>query len=273
MQPIQIYFPQKDNVSLKEIRVVGWDMYLIVANRAHIEHIEEVEQEAIYFLIGEDEKSEQSVYIGKTTKIKSRLKQHNVDIEKVFWNTAYIFVNCKEITIIENKAITGAKQAKLFNVHNSTKGEDFRANSIAENIADTYFSYINKIFEILNIEIFKSKTDLNTSGVIELYLIGDKYDARAYFTDDQKVVVRGGSKIRRDSTNAFTGWAKKTKSDFISDGLLVEQGNFYILQKDTEFKSPSSAASLIVGSPVNGWDYWKDDKKNTLNDIVRRNGK
>lgn len=44
----------------------------------------------------------------------------------------------------------------------------------------------------------------------------------------------------------------------------------YVMRRDAVCTSPSIAASYVIGSQVNGWDYWVDKSGKTLNDVYRK---
>ena len=44
----------------------------------------------------------------------------------------------------------------------------------------------------------------------------------------------------------------------------------YKYTKNVLFKTPSAAAATTLGSPVNGWDAWKDKDGNILDDNLRK---
>ena len=65
--------------------------------------IEELSFSGIYFLIGENEKEKQSVYIGQAVNIQKRFEQHLKDESKDFWNIAIAFTTNKEGNLTESE--------------------------------------------------------------------------------------------------------------------------------------------------------------------------
>jgi hypothetical protein len=53
----------------------------------------------------------------------------------------------------------------------------------------------------------------------------------------------------------------------LQNGTLVEKDGRLVFTKDTEFDSPSAAASVIQGGGANGLIAWKDETGKTLKEI------
>lgn len=76
------------------------------------------------------------------------------------------------------------------------------------------------------------------------------------------IVILKGSKISRSEANSCPEGAKKKRSSALMDGSITDDGEYYVLQKDIEFKSLSGAACFVSGTSVNGKLAWKSGKKN-----------
>ena len=76
------------------------------------------------------------------------------------------------------------------------------------------------------------------------------------------IVILKGSKISRSEANSCPEGAKKKRSSSLLDGSITDDGEYYVLQKDMEFKSLSGAACFVSGTSVNGKLAWKSEKKN-----------
>ena len=76
------------------------------------------------------------------------------------------------------------------------------------------------------------------------------------------IVILKGSKISRSEANSCPEGAKKKRNSSLLDGSITDDGEYYVLQKDMEFKSLSGAACFVSGTSVNGKLAWKSGKKN-----------
>ena len=91
-----------------------------------------------------------------------------------------------------------------------------------------------------------------------------EYNAIAEFYGDRIVVLKG-SKINSKFASSKTfnlNALVKAKSE---DKSLLSKN--YLLLKDTEFNSASTAGQFVCGYSVSGLTLWKD--KNTLRDILK----
>jgi hypothetical protein len=75
-----------------------------------------------------------------------------------------------------------------------------------------------------------------------------------------------GSKIYASYFGSFN---HKNIYDELTKFYCKYEEPFYILMKDYSFSSPSTAASIILGRSSNGWQVWKDEFGNSLDDIYR----
>jgi hypothetical protein len=55
-----------------------------------------------------------------------------------------------------------------------------------------------------------------------------------------------------------------------AEGTLTEQDGFYVFTKDTEFSSPSAAASVIHGGGANGLTEWRTEHEKSLIQLDER---
>ena len=76
------------------------------------------------------------------------------------------------------------------------------------------------------------------------------------------IVILKGSKISRSEANSCPEGAKKKRNSSLLDGSITDDGEYYVLQKDMEFRSLSGAACFVSGTSVNGKLAWKSGKKN-----------
>ena len=84
-------------------------------------------------------------------------------------------------------------------------------------------------------------------------------------------LVFKNSKFNLKTTNSFIGCsAEKTRNFLISNKIVVQKNNYYILQKDYLFKSPSTAGTVVLGKQINGWLYWKNKEDKTLDEVYRK---
>ena len=80
-------------------------------------------------------------------------------------------------------------------------------------------------------------------------------------------ILLSGSKINSTTSNSFN--RKDAYRDITNNYCSLEDG-LYVLKKDYTFASPSTASSVVLGRPSNGWTDWKDKQGRSLNTVYPR---
>ncbi|HCC58776.1 MAG TPA: DUF4357 domain-containing protein, partial [Solibacterales bacterium] len=70
---------------------------------------------------------------------------------------------------------------------------------------------------------------------------------------------------RKSAENYPSAVAERKK--LIVDGTLSQKGQFFVFTKDTEFSSPSAAATVIHGGSANGLLAWKTKDGKSLKQL------
>lgn len=89
---------------------------------------------------------------------------------------------------------------------------------------------------------------------IEVYTSGKGVEAVGEFYPPNTLVVKTGSKIVQKATPTFTG--KETRNKLIKKCIEKNADGNWILKEDIKFNTPSGAINFVMGSNLNGWDYW-----------------
>jgi len=88
---------------------------------------------------------------------------------------------------------------------------------------------------------------------------------------DEGFVVLAGSRFHKAVAPSLTDRAiLKRRDQLITDKLLIDKGDYFELQEDTIFSSPSNAGASVTGRSTNGWTAWKLKDGRTLSDIYRK---
>ncbi|WP_370541856.1 DUF4357 domain-containing protein [Alicyclobacillus sp. SO9] len=59
------------------------------------------------------------------------------------------------------------------------------------------------------------------------------------------------------SFSALSAVRKKDIEDLLSNGVIVDKGDYYEFEKNHRFSSPSYAAVIVLGRNVSGLTEWK----------------
>lgn len=279
---IQIFLPNGDPNGIKIATIRTRNIEVIYFSRNNLENLSKIMEKrnkvGIYFLIGfNEDKDQNEIYIGEAEDVIERLKQHNRN--KDFWQNGYFVVDNNglltksHIKYLENITYNKIKEAGKIVVNNETEptksyvDETIEADlngDILETIkillslliGDNIFEKIEKISNKKDGDIFICK---NNKGC---YAEG-KYIENGF-------LMFNGAKCNLNVTKSFNGGSESKMRNFLIDNkILIHKDNFYILQKDYLFKSPSMASSTILGMRCNGWLCWKNKNGKTLDEIYR----
>lgn len=99
-----------------------------------------------------------------------------------------------------------------------------------------------------------------------IYTIAKGIDAKAEFHAANKIIVKAGSTIMPKVTASFTG--KEERNKLIRKHIDKSSGE-WTLKNDIEFKTPSGAIKFVMGSNLNGWNYWHLSENNEPLQTIR----
>lgn len=91
---------------------------------------------------------------------------------------------------------------------------------------------------------------------------GCEYDAKGFYKDGKLTVLKG-SKIRIKKENNYK--RNKFVDTVRNDKKYVDNG---IVIKDIEFSSPSTAAQFLIDQSINGKNFWRDENRKKLKDLI-----
>lgn len=80
-------------------------------------------------------------------------------------------------------------------------------------------------------------------------------------------VVLEGSQARTATAPSLEANYKRLREQFLDDGTFVSKGSVFVVTKDIEFKSPSAAACVLLGSNHSGRRAWRGPDGRTLAEL------
>lgn len=272
---VQLLLPNGDPNGLKVISLIGWTGKCFIVPRTNLKQLKdrsEIDKPGLYFLFGPREESSR-VYIGESESFFSRITNH--DSNKDFWDTVLIFtgeLNRADVKYLEFKATTFAKESARYAVENKAQPQENSLSEFDKIKAEQFFENARLILRTFGYEIFEKATESCADREL-YYLKGEHTDARAHILEDGSLLVLKGSLARIRETEAFWGWSKSARQNFLAEGKLqksLSNPESYEFIEDIIFKSPSAAAATIKGAPINGWTAWKNEKGITLDENLRK---
>lgn len=239
---------------------------------------EEFSRSWVYFLIWKDFEDKNLVYIWQATNLFERIKQHNNDINKDYWNSLVIFTttdaswNESDINYLEKELILEAKNLWNYIIKNSKLwnfwlAKEEQISSLKENIKD-----IKILISSLWISIFKEK--IQAEDKKEKYFCKRNWNYWFWYYTDEGFLVLKWSEWPLDlnpSVIKNKGYAFRNRPLLLKKWIIEERENKIVFIEDYLFSSPTASAELISGSNINGWDFWKTENWKTLHEIERKN--
>lgn len=278
---ITIYLTSGAPKGVREVRIDQWSGKAVCGPRSSLSDIlvlPEIDSAVcLYFLAGpSDQGGLLDVYVGEAGSFKERIKNH--DYKKEWWEEVVVFVS-------QDKSLTKAGVQYLESICIERLGRIGKCdlknrNNPAlptmprEDISglEMFYENISTIMPLLGYDIFVKdypSADRPIKYPDFFCSTGNGGSAKGELTEEGKIRVSKGTRIRKEETQSFqTHPYKKLRSELIKKGRLVEYGEEYVFSDDYVFNSPSAAAAVIKGASVSGSVEWKTKEGKTLKDLL-----
>jgi hypothetical protein len=259
------------------VRIVeksNWNGRGIVCPRPKLNQAQqrkEFGEPGVYVLVGLSSKSDLPiVYVGEGDPVRDRLLSHNSDSEKDFWTQAIFFtgnLNKAHIQHLESRLISLAEQAKRCEKVNKKQPTLPSLSEMDFADAEGFLEEMLLCFGVLGYDFFQLPIEQNNSNVVKLNLTGKGLYASGYESENGIVVVRD-SEAALKAVPSTSPKSVTLREKLIQLGVLELLENKYRFTQNYEFSAPSPAAEVILGTSINGRDYWKDSNGRSLNEIA-----
>lgn len=237
--------------------------------RAHLK------QSGVYFLFGKNNEDEDTVYIGQAGirkngegvlfRVVEHLKDEFYFTEAVMFTTSDNSWGPTEISYLENKFTKLAIRTGRYTVKNGNEPNPGNVTEEKEAELEVYIEQFKLMLGILGYKIFvplvktpepveEDREDRELMLTLTRKITRSHKVIEAYCKQtDEGFVVLAGSQIEETDAEAIPDTIKKLRArcrqnNEIKDGVLT---------KNYLFKSPSYAASFILGITTNGKTDWK----------------
>lgn len=223
----------------------------------------------IYLLFGKDEEGKDQVYIGEAESILKRLNQHLT--QKDFWHETIVFVskddnlNKAHIKYLENRLHEIAKIAGRYKIENTLTPTQSSISEPDRAEMEEFIDNINLLVNTLGHKVFDEKREFKEKHKEVLFYIKAVRgaDAQGEPTSDGFVVLKG-SKAARTEVNSMVQNFSNLRQKLVSEGVMIDKGEFFEFPEDYIFSSPSAAAIVVMGRSANGLTEWKQKDGMTL---------
>lgn len=271
---ITISVPSGNPDKLRVIEKTNRLSLALVFNRSELSSVaksrSELEYTGVYMLVNSSSDSLPEIYIGEGESVFSRLKSHNKDPKKDFWEWAVVFVNRDNslhkahIQHIEAALVERANTNKRCICVNDVSP---KTPSLPESVlyeAEDLLSDIYHIVPLLGISAFEDITQdhlLEPEDILSIHTKGIKATG---FSADGKFVVQSGSGVISQTVPSISSGFSGLRDTLVDQGVIDTLSDHWSFTQDYTFASPSTAAAVIMGRNANGRTEWKTSQGRTL---------
>ena len=297
---LHTFVPSGDPIGIRVVEKDNWSGCVIALRRGDLEEalglgMSALEGPGVYVLRGLDDDSEDLIklYIGESDEVGERVKRHSPpSADKRFWTEAFCCtskdanLNKAHVRYLERKLVQLAYEAGNCVLENErpesydpSKSWLSQADVVS---AETYIENALICLRALGVREFE-RTELvrqssNGSGLkspdVQHVELSGKSVQAAMRVEGRSFVVKEGSQAVLEPAPSwmkrkeFEGY-RATRQQLIDDAVLQksESGEHFVFTKDHGFRSPTEAASVILGNSSSGLTAWKSDGR-TLGAIL-----
>ena len=271
---IKLFLPFGDPTRLRTAELSNWSGKALAAPRSDLAELferSETSQSGVYLLTGTDAKTGESiVYVGEAEVLSTRLKQHS---NKEFWNQVILFISKDEnltkahVRYLEGVLIHEATEAGRARVENAqASGAKLPESDSAD--MEVYLTKVRQLLPVLGSLVLTSPPSRPMSSEAEFTTTIGELVATGQPSSGGFTVFAGSGAVGKHRASASTSVVAE-RERLIASGLLAAHGDHFVFMDDTEFSSPSMAASVIKGGNTNGLTNWKLLDGTSLKDAER----
>ncbi len=273
---IKLFLVHGDAKRLRTAELSNWTGKAVAGPRSELDTVlarDEAAKSGIYFLIGTDSESGKSaVYVGEAESIRDRLRGH---LDKDFWNHVLFFISKDENLTkahgryLEGRLIEQAKSAGRALVVNGQSSGSKLPESDREDM-EIFLERIHQLMPVLGADVLLAIGSAPAGHAERQILVCEIKGLKAtgHLTPTGFVVLKGSQAVLKERASAQQyPYTIATRKKLIEDGTLVEAGNHLKFTRDSEFTSPSAAATVVHGGSANGLLAWKSKDGKTLKEL------
>jgi hypothetical protein len=259
--------------------IINWSGKVLSGPRTRLAELlkrEEVSRSGIYLLRGDDPENAYKpiLYVGEGDSVAERLKLHNKDDSKDFWDHTHVVVSKDEnltkghVRYLESRLIGTVLEADRARLRNGTKPplpEPDRADM------EFFLDQIRTVLPVLGLDVFRKTPSADVQSpsapvttpapafIIETKVKGGRGTVRAeaLLIDGEFVVQKGST--ARSAQGAHNSYAR-LRRQLIEDEKLIPhptEPDAMLFNDDVSFASPSAAAATVLNRNANGRTEWK----------------
>jgi hypothetical protein len=283
---IRLYLVDGSPTGILTAEIMGWTGKVLSFPRGLLPEAlkrPECSKTGLYFLTGIDDEQGPLLYIGESDDVARRLKEHDSDDGKTFFEQVTLIVSKDEnltkshVRYLENRLLDIAKRNGLLPLKNGTIGTSVALPEAEQSDMEYLLEQLRILLPVLGLTFLQERPKRLKSLSVELqeviqdtpevtfelsYLNG-KIKATAYELNGE-FVLEQGSLVRNLNAEVYRNEFKHSQyfterfkhlnplCESLSDNPLVLR-----ITENIPFKTPSGASNFVTGANYNGRKYWK----------------
>jgi hypothetical protein len=273
---IRIFLAEGRPDGIRVVEKSNWTGVALVSSRADIAvalHRAEFGGPGVYVLTGpSDDGTSPVLYIGEADVLRDRLKTHVR--EKDFWTQLIAFtskdesLNKAHARYLEAKLVKLARKANQWELLNSNNPTEPGLSEMERADADWFLEEMLMIYPLLGVDAFEdASSELAQRRDDELLYLNSRGASGVGVEASDGFLVQKGARGRVDVVDSIHDYLVRIRRELLEQAILQPDGDMYVLAQDYRFKSPSTAASVLMGRSANGRVEWKAQDGRTLKSI------
>ena len=286
---LHTFVPSGDPNGVRVVEKDNWSGCVIALRWGDLEEalgLSALEGSGVYVLRGPDDDSEDlpKLYVGESDNIGERVKKHaSPSAGKRFWTEAFCCtskdanLNKAHVGYLEKRLVQLAYEAGNCVIENdhpeSYDPSRSRLSQPEIALSESYLENALICLRALGVREFErtalvrhssGESGQNQLDALDVELSGKSIKATARVEEDGSVVVKQGSQAVFDPAPSwmrrkeFEGY-RAIREQLIKNGILEKSksGDYFVFTEDHKFRSPTAAASIILGNSSSGRTAWK----------------
>ena len=272
---IRIFLVDGSPDGVRIVEKSNWTGRAVVASRTQLPDAlqrDDLARPGVYVLAGTGDDGESRLYVGEADVLCGRLEKQSKD--KDFWTWFVAFtsadhnLNKAHVRYLEYRLLNLARTANQWTVENTAAPTEPPLSEADRADADWFLGEMLLIYPTLGIDAFESAASETPppGGADQLVLQERGGHGWGRETRDGFVVL-AGSVARASEVSSAKPWLSNLRSKLLRRGVLVAGDDGLRFTQDYRFKSPSSAAAVLVGASANGRTAWRTRDGRTLREV------
>ncbi|MDX3971936.1 MAG: GIY-YIG nuclease family protein [Bradyrhizobium sp.] len=277
---IRMFLVDGSPTGLIVAEIVNWTGKIIVVPRSALASFlkrREAQNTGVYILSGQDPNDpfRSQVYVGESEFVGQRLRQHDSDEQKDFFERAFVLISKDEnLTKSHARHLEEQLERRIRASGRATVMQTNKPGGSALPEADVsdmefFLDQIEVVLPVLGLDILrpipsaaasdeKVLVSQRSTGAQFVFEIGS---VKAYGMEiDGEFVVKAGSLARDVETPTLPKAYRALREKLKADGSLKPTSNQMLtFAQDVPFDSPSAAAAAVYGASISGPANWKAD--------------